>query len=139
MGYGHGPYHNEGNLLDYDEVLRVNTIPDSAFHNQGQKAHAGWYYCSFVINSASIDQLPLPIFIRGDDVEYSRRNFGKTFIQLNGICIWHAPFYYRVNKITDSYYLCRNMFIVNTAIHTKFQEYICSYVSRKVSICNCHI
>ena len=117
------PYHGETNLLNYDDILRVNDIPEEEFHKEYPKTNGAWFYCSFAINGReTINELPLPIFIRGDDVEYGYRNFGNVFIQLNGICIWHAPFYYRVNKITDSYYLCRNMFIVNTLYTPNFKN-----------------
>lgn len=112
------PYHSEANLFNYDDVLRVNHIPEEVFYNSYPKVDGGWYYCSFAMDKKeSINNLPLPIFIRGDDAEYGFRHHGEVFISLNGICIWHAPFYYRVNKVTDSYYLYRNMFIIN-AIYT---------------------
>ena len=117
------PYHGETNLLNYDEILRINHIPEDVFAKENTKTNGAWFYCSFAVEKQkSIDNLPLPIFIRGDDIEYGYRNFGKVFIQLNGICIWHAPFYYRVNKITDSYYLSRNMFIVNALYTPNFKN-----------------
>lgn len=116
------PYHGEGNLSFYDEILRVNEISDEVYYKDYPKVHGGWFYCSFPVNKSYINKLPMPFFIRGDDVEYGYRNHGKVFIQLNGICIWHAPFYYRVNKITDIYYMFRNMFIVNTLYTKGFKQ-----------------
>ena len=56
--------------------------------------------------------LPLPIFIRGDDVEYGLRNL-KHLILMNGICVWHEPF---ENKYSSSmyYYIFRNRLIDNS-------------------------
>lgn len=117
------PYHNITDLLNYDEILKVNYIPEDVFYKEYPKTNGAWFYCSFAIDpKRSIDDLPLPIFIRGDDVEYGYRNSGKVIIQLNGICIWHAPFYFRVNKVTDSYYLSRNMFIINSLYTNGFKE-----------------
>ena len=117
------PYHGEANLYDYDAVLNVNNIPEDIFYNEYPKTNGAWFYCSFSMDKyKTIDNLPLPIFIRGDDVEYGYRHHGEVFIQLNGICIWHAPFYYRVNKVTDSYFLCRNMFIVNVLYTDGFEN-----------------
>lgn len=117
------PFHCGANLLDYNEILRVTIIPDEAFHNENRKVSAGWYYCCFSVDrEASINKLPIPIFIRGDDVEWGRRNFGNPCISMNGICIWHAPFQYRVSKITDGYYLTRNMFIVNALYNKNFKQ-----------------
>lgn len=117
------PYHGEANLLNYDEILRINNIPEDVFHKDYSKTDGAWFYCALAIEKEkTINNLPMPFFIRGDDVEYGYRNYGNVFIQLNGICIWHAPFYYRVNKVTDSYYLCRNMFIVNTLYTPNFKN-----------------
>lgn len=117
------PFHGETTLLNYDEILKVNHIPEHIFYKKNSKVDAAWFYdCFSIEKNQSIDELPLPIFIRGDDVEWSWRNHGKAFIQLNGICIWHAPFYFRVSKITDIYYLCRNMFIVNTLYTDNFKK-----------------
>jgi hypothetical protein len=54
--------------------------------------------------------LPLPVFVRGDDVEYSRRCDPK-FITMNGICIWHMPFHTRYNAAQECYQMTRNCFI----------------------------
>lgn len=117
------PYHGEGNLLNYDEILRVTNIPEDVFHKENEKVNAPWYYCCFPVNKeTSINSLPIPIFIRGDDVEWGWRNYGNVCISMNGICIWHAPFYYRVSKVTDGYYLARNMFIVNSLYTANFKQ-----------------
>ena len=116
------PYHSEANLFDYNEILRVNQIPYSIFDKE-RKVHCGWYCCSFAIDQKqNLNNLPLPIFIRGDDVEWSWRNAGKNFISMNGICIWHAPFHYIVSKVVDNYYLVRNMFLLNTLYTERFRQ-----------------
>ena len=125
-------YHHEGDLYDYDEVLRVTRIPEEVFHNKGVKANAPWYYCCFKIEKdETIDDLPLPIFIRGDDVEWGWRNSGTVIISMNGICVWHAPFYYRVNKVTDGYYLARNMFMINALYTEGFKDQFAKLISYK--------
>ena len=65
------------------------------------------------------DNLPIPVFIRGDDVEYGLRN-AKNIIALNGICVWHEPF---ENKYSSAmyYYILRNRLIDN-ALHGREQE-----------------
>jgi len=65
--------------------------------------------------------LPIPIFFRGDDVEWSWRHHGKHHISMNGICIWHASFAWRVTKVTDIYYLHRNMFMINSLYTESFR------------------
>lgn len=60
----------------------------------------------------------MPIFIRGDDLEYGLRNM-KNLILMNGICVWHEPFENKYSSFL-SYYILRNQFIDN-ALH--FPEY----------------
>lgn len=106
--------HYPGDLNDYAVVLRVNEYNDNIWKSVYPKPNAAWFYSSFKIDKEkTINDLPLPVFIRGDDVEYGWRSNGKPFIQLNGVCIWHAPFYYRVNKVTENYYMVRNMIMIN--------------------------
>ena len=116
------PVHAECSLIDYLNVLKINTYNDSLWKCTYPKQDAGWYYSCVPIGKESINNLPMPIFIRGDDVEYGWRSNGKAFIQLNGICIWHANFYYRVNKLTDVYYLVRNMMINNMLYTDGFEN-----------------
>ena len=96
-----------------DEVLRANDIPEYLFGNDRQKAHSAWFFCCFTMKTFEKSGFPLPIFIRGDDVEYSWRNFPVVHISMNGIGIWHAPFEWRDNTVRDFYFLPRNMFFNN--------------------------
>lgn len=70
----------------------------------------GWWYC--VIPAATVRKygLPLPLFIRGDDVEYSLR-CGAKILSMNGICLWHAGFFRKFNASMDLYQRCRNLWV----------------------------
>jgi len=71
-----------------------------------------WWYCCFPISVVRDDNLPLPIFIRGDDLEYGLRNM-KNLILLNGICVWHEPFEAKYSSFLE-YYIMRNQLIDNS-------------------------
>lgn len=73
--------------------------------------YAAWWYCCVPAENLRRDNLPLPVFIHGDDVEYSLRN-AKGILTMNGICVWHPA---AANKRVSSneYYNLRNMLIVN--------------------------
>ncbi len=96
------------NLTKLDHVM-INDIEEYTEYN-------AWWYCCFPFQVTENDNLPLPIFIRGDDVEYGLRNT-KNLILMNGICVWHEPF---ENKYSSwvNYYVFRNQLIVN-ALHVK--------------------
>lgn len=71
-----------------------------------------WWYCCFPIDVVREDNLPLPIFIRGDDLEYGLRNM-KHLILMNGICVWHEPFENKYSSFLE-YYITRNQLIDNS-------------------------
>ncbi len=71
-----------------------------------------WWYCCFPMSVVSRDNLPLPIFIRGDDLEYGLRNM-KNIILMNGICVWHEPFENKYSSFLE-YYIMRNQLIDNS-------------------------
>ena len=77
-----------------------------------------WWYCCFPIDIVTSENLPLPIFIRGDDLEYGLRNM-KHLILMNGICVWHEPFENKYSSFLE-YYIIRNLLIDN-ALH--YPEY----------------
>ncbi|MDE5641016.1 MAG: glycosyltransferase [Bifidobacterium castoris] len=85
----------------YDEQL---SVPEDAHR------YAAWWYC--VIPTAVIERngLPLPVFVRFDDVEYGIRCNPK-FMTMNGICVWHAKFDIRYNAGVERYQTIRNQMI----------------------------
>ena len=124
-GYWVAPYHSNYNLDHLYNVLKANDLPSSLFKD-GQVDSAWWYAC-FSLKMFS-SEYPIPAFIRGDDVEWSWRKPGTHHIYLNGICIWHAPFLWRVGRITDFYYFPRNMFLVHAIHNPDFREEYAGYL-----------
>lgn len=108
--------------LKLKNILEINNIPDNVFNNIDQKVDTAWWYHCFDISIVHEKGLPVPVFFRGDDVEWSWRNFGKHHISMNGICIWHSPFEYRVSKLAEYFYLPRNMFMLHTLYSPKFKK-----------------
>jgi len=104
----------------YADILKINRIPDTIFSNAGVKTDSAWWFHCFDIETAK-NGLPVPCFIRGDDVEWSWRNFGKHHISINGICVWHEPFEWRVTPVADYYYTHRNMFFNNVLYTQEFK------------------
>ncbi len=74
--------------------------------------YAAWWYCCIPMSAISYTNLPIPIFVHEDDVEYSLRN-AKGLITLNGICVWHPASLHRRQSIYE-YYNLRNLLIVNS-------------------------
>jgi GT2 family glycosyltransferase len=76
----------------------------------GGRRYQPWYFCCFPVSAIGTNNLPLPLFIRGDDVEYSLRNF-KKFINMNGLCVWHESFEKKSGSMLH-YYVNRNLYII---------------------------
>ncbi len=108
----HHPVKYNYNLESNDFVIK-NEKEDSV-------NYFGWWYCCMPITVISENNLPLPIFIKRDDIEYGLRN-GNTFITLNGICVWHEPFEYKSASYLEYYYF-RNMCIMNSRHRLTFDS-----------------
>ena len=114
-----GASWNAGKLISYKKGLSLlDTEP--CLYNESEERYEfnAWWYCCFPMTVVNDKNLPLPIFIRGDDLEYGLRNM-KNLILMNGICVWHEPFENKYSSFLN-YYITRNMFIDN-AFH--FPDY----------------
>lgn len=96
---------NELDIRELDMVLE-NEIEDKPIE------YTGWWYCCIPLSEIDDDNLPLPIFIHRDDIEYGLRVGRGRFILLNGICIWHEAFAGKMPGALD-YYDLRNEAIIN--------------------------
>ncbi len=85
----------------YDEQMNV---PADAHR------YAAWWYCVIPTTVIRYNGLPLPVFVRFDDVEYGIRCNPK-FMTMNGICVWHAKFDIRYNAGVERYQTIRNQMI----------------------------
>lgn len=92
-----------------DSVIRNEKIYEDQPNN-----YAGWWYCCIPASKMGRDRLSLPLFIRGDDVEFSIANHAK-FITMNGICIWHMGFVTKFNMPMEFYQVHRNSLIIQAA------------------------
>ena len=108
-----GARWNKGYLISHKSGLNLLDV-DACLYNEFEEKTEfnAWWYCAFPMDVITDTNLPLPIFIRGDDVEYGLRNL-KHLILMNGICVWHEPF---ENKYSSSmyYYIFRNRLIDNS-------------------------
>ena len=75
-----------------------------------EQQYAAWWYCVIPTSAIEKNGLPMPIFVRYDDVEYGLRCHPK-FMTMNGICIWHLHFYMRYSAAQECYQTTRNSLI----------------------------
>lgn len=116
------------NEMGYHEAAKPNldlNLWNSIVDNESftfDKGHfyAAWWFCCIPVGIARLDNLPLPVFVRGDDVEYSLRNNAK-FITMNGLCIWHEGFEGKFSAALEFYQVERNELVV-ASIHEKLSN-----------------
>lgn len=106
---------------------------DVAYYSAIVPAHpgiAGWWYCCIPIKVINEYNLPIPVFVRGDDVEYSIR-CSKNILSFNGICVWHEPFFKKYNEVMEDYYLVRNLAIISLIYNQEFSKIRHFYIFKK--------
>ena len=83
----------------------------------GPVHYNGWWCCGFPVSLLQEHGLPLPCFIRGDDLEWGLRlhNRGVPTVPMPGVAVWHEPFYLKIGG-WQLYYETRNM-LVAAALH----------------------
>ena len=82
--------------------------------------YSGWWFFGFPKSLVAGHGMPLPCFIRGDDVEWGMRLYerGVPTVSLPGVGIWHEPFYLKRGG-WQHYYETRNALIC-AALHMDF-------------------
>ncbi len=86
------------------------------FAEVGASTYNGWWCCCVPVDTLH-RVLPLPLFVRHDDVEHGLQTgrAGGRVVTMPGIFVWHEPFETKI-KPWYSYYDRRNMLIIG-AIH----------------------
>lgn len=84
-------------------------------------AYAAWWYCCIPVDKVKENGLPLPVFIRGDDIEFGVRNQFKL-ITMNGISLWHMGFATKYSAFMNGYQAFRNLLIMNACNGKNFEN-----------------
>ena len=110
-----GYIHNDGYYTPKKRTmflhLKEDVITNEELLTNPTNSYAAWWYCCTPIKNVRPDNLPLPVFVRGDDVEFSLRN-KANIISLNGICVWHMGFTQKFSGSMELYQVPRNSLII---------------------------
>lgn len=85
-----------------------------------RNTYASWWYCCFPVSQLGENDLPLPVFIRCDDVDFSIRHKAKV-ITMNGIFVWHDEFKQKFSAAMEFYMVVRNS-LITQAIDGIYQD-----------------
>ncbi len=97
---------------NYD-LTNTETLAANEKIPRQRNRYGAWWYCACAIPVPRIKAIgyPLPLFLKGDDIEYGMRNH-KEVMSMNGIGVWHQAFQSKMNAVVV-YYSDRNMLIMN--------------------------
>ncbi len=110
-----------GSVFDHD-FDKLTLRKQRMLHARIHSTYNGWWMC--LIPRAVIEQcgLPLPLFIKWDDAEYSLRAAEEGFptVSLPGAAIWHMPWTDK-DDATDwtAYFHLRNR-LITMALHSPY-------------------
>lgn len=111
MQFESGALYYHGNLSFTQKNANMTTIRN-VIQNERERDvnYNAWCYCAIPVSVINDNNLPLPIFIHMDDVEYGVRS-KLPIITMNGISVWH-PFFSNQRSSHIVYYDVRNKLIV---------------------------
>ena len=125
--------------------LLFDNLKNEAEYALPARAYAAWWFCCVPIEIIKENGLPLPIFVRRDDIEFGIRNRIKV-ITLNGVCVWHQGFVTKHNLMMTYFDLRNNLITAMTsnafdldaainALYTKIRSYLMSFRYNAAEIC----
>ena len=92
-------------ISDLEDIVKIEAME---IHRNNR--YAGWWYCCIPVSVIERKGLPLPVFIRVDDLEYGNR-CAEHFITMNGVCVWHLMFGDKYRAALERYQAPRNFLI----------------------------
>lgn len=101
---------------EFDHTKMVDLLENERDLPFFDNSYSAWWYCCIPIQTIQKKGLPLPIFVRGDDIEYGIR-CNPGFITMNSICVWHMGFTGKFNVVMDHYQVNRNLLIDGAVSH----------------------
>ncbi len=107
-GVFNDPVNNSLNLSERTSLLQNERETKTNYN--------AWFYCCIPVEYPKEHGLPLPFFIKYDDIEYGLRCM-RELIVMNGIALWHEDFEKKYSLVLE-YYHKRNL-LVTTALHCR--------------------
>lgn len=101
-------YKVKTSRANMDLLQAKNLLKNELFE---QNDFCGWWYLNIPLQLIEENNLPMPYFIKNDDIEYGLR-VTKKLDFLNGIGVWHEPFEKKLSLPLEYYYM-RNILITN--------------------------
>lgn len=97
MLYASGEEWCKGLILNPNKNIDLrkyeNACSERLLTTRFEKQHySGWWCCCYSLNVVRENNLPIPLFIHHDDIEFGLRNQRYGAVFLNGVNVWHKNF-----------------------------------------------
>lgn len=112
-------------LSDVVENERTNVEVDNAY--------GAWWFSCIPMSAVRENGLPLPLFVRCDDVEFGMRN-KPTYMTMGGVCVWHESFEGRFRASVDCYQYIRNFLVMIAMDDCTSEDYFMMRLKRSIRI-----
>lgn len=112
--FDHFAVRNEHPLVDL-RFYQNCTAPFLCESADEQKRYSGWWCCCYSLEVVRSNNLPIPLFLHHDDIEFGIRNRKNGIVFLNGVGVWHKGFELTFTG-ANLYYDVRNS-LITTALH----------------------
>lgn len=124
------------NYFGIKPQLRVDRLEDVLENEridvEVPHAYGAWWYSVLPMNVIREKGLPMPFFIRCDDVEFGMRN-QPTYMTMGGICVWHESFEGRFRASVDRYQYIRNFLAMIAVDNLEIERVFTFNIARFVS------
>ena len=96
--------------------------------------YSGWWCCCMSLNLVRPDNLPIPLFLHHDDIEFGIRNQKAGIVFLNGFGVWHKGFELTFTGV-NTYYDVRNTLITTALIEKeRSQTEILKWIWKRITV-----
>lgn len=94
MLYASGEYWDKGMIVNENTNLDLRKYNNACCENLlttrfEKEYYSGWWCCCYSLRVVRDDNLPIPLFIHHDDIEFGLRNKRYGIVFLNGVNVWH--------------------------------------------------
>ncbi len=94
MLYASGEYWDKGRIVNENLNLDLRNYSSACCRSLlttrfEKEYYSGWWCCCYSLRVVRDDNLPIPLFIHHDDIEFGLRNKNCGIVFLNGVNVWH--------------------------------------------------
>ena len=135
--------HNDHLLVD----LRDYDVCTSDWMTGTESEHplyGAWWCCCYNMDAITKENIPLPIFVHHDDIQFGLKQKERGIVFLNGICVWHQGFelvfpgvkqYYNMRNILITAYISELNYLKKHMKWWAIKRYIGMFISYRYGDC----